>query len=281
MYEWTIEYNGGKLKLTGNEKKWQLISVKGINPVAVTVNTSVRVGVPGVYKTGSQTPERVLTFMLRVNNPCEKNRQELLNFLVPNSEVKVTCRTPLKTVHTTGTISVNDYEVYAQSQIMQFEIICEHSYFIASDTRKDGNLKSRGGFKFPLNVGMTETYKFEEYYFTDKVIVYNYGQIATGVEIEIKCLDTVEKPKIYNVDKPNEYIELNDTFLPGDIIKINTNVTAKNKVLLVRNGIETKIMRKLTIPVTWFTVSKVLVLAVNGENTMLLDIYTHDEIAGI
>lgn len=281
MYEWTIEYNGSKLQLTGREQKWQLISVKGINPVGVTVNTSKRVGIPGVYKTGSQTPERVLTFMLRVNNPCEKNRRELLNFLVSDTEVKVICRTPLKTAYTTGTISINDYDTYTQSQIMQFEIICEHSYFIASDTRKDGNLKVQGGFSFPLNVSTTETFSFEKYTFIDKVIVYNYGQIATGVEIEIKCLDTIEKPKIYNVDKPTEYIELNDTFLPGDIIKINTNMTAKNKVVLVRGNVETKIMRKLVFPVTWFTISKVLVLAVNGENKMLLNVYTHDEIAGI
>ncbi len=280
MYEWTIEYNGNKLNLTGCEKKWQLISVKGINPVAVDLNTSKRVGVPGVHKTGSQTPERVLTFMLRVNHPCERNRQELLDYLVPNAEVKITCRTPLKTVYTTGTISMNDYDTYTQSQIMQFEIVCEHPYFIASETRKDVNLKSRGGFSFPLNVGINETYRFEEYYFTDKVVVYNYGQIATGVEIEIKCLDTLEKPTVYNVDNPSEYIELNDTFLPGDIIKINTNTPSK-KITLVRNGVETKIMRKLVFPVTWFTIYKVLVLAVNYADKMLLDVYTHDEVAGI
>lgn len=281
MYEWTIEYNSSQLKLTGCEKKWQLISVKGINPVGVTLNTSKRVGVPGVYKTGSQTPERVLTFTLRINHPCERNRQELLEFLVPNTEIKISCRTPLKTVYTTGTIEINEYDPYTQSQVMQFDVLCEHPYFIASDTRRDGNLQAQGGFSFPLNVGISETYHFEEYSFTDKVIVYNYGQIATGVEIEIKCLETVEKPKVYNVDNPSEYIELNDTFLPGDVIKINTNTTARNKVMLVRNNSETKIMRKLTIPVTWFAISKVLVLAVNGENNMLLDVYTHDEIAGI
>lgn len=279
MYEWTIEYRGSKLKLTGCESKWQLLSVKGINPVGVTLNTSKRVGVPGVYKTGSQTPERVLTFTLRINHPCERNRDELLDFLVPDSEVTVICRTPLKTARTTGTISMNTYDPYTQSQIMQFEIVCEHSYFIASDIRKDSNLKSQGGFNFPIS--FIEPYKFEEYYFNDKVIVYNYGQIPTGIEIELKCLDTVEKPRVYNVDNPNEYIELNDTFVQGDIIKINTNITAKNKVMLVRNGVETKIMRKLTFPTTWFTISSVLVLAVNGENTMLVNIYTHDEIAGI
>lgn len=280
MYEWTIESNGNKLKLTGSEKKWQLVSVKGINPVGVTLNTSKQVNVPGVRITGSQTPERVLTFMLRINHPCERNRQELLDFLVPDSEVKAICRTPLKTVNTTGKISINDYDPYTQSQVMQFEILCEHSYFIASETRKDGNLQSQGGFKFPLNIGLNETFKFEEYSFTDKVIVYNYGQIATGIEVEIKFLDTVEKPKVYDVDNPNEYIELNDTFLPGDIIKINTNLKHK-KVTLVRNGVETKIMRKLVFPVKWFTISKVLVLAINYENKMLLDVYTHDEVAGI
>lgn len=285
MYEWIIEYQGSQLKLTGNENKWQLLSVKGINPVAVTINSSNRVNVPGTYKTGSQTPERVLTFMIRINNPCERNRQELLNYLVPNTEVKVICRTPRKKVYVNGTISINDYDIYTSSQIMQFEVYCEHPYFIASDTRKDSNLVTSGGFSFPLNVAVDETFRFEKYSFIDKIAIYNYGQIETGMTIEVEFLDNVTKPKIYNVDNPSEYIELNDTFITGDIVKIDTNVTARSKVVLIRDGVETKIMRKLVFPVTWFKIFKVLVLSVTDANStinkMILNIYTHDEVAGI
>lgn len=280
MYNYTIMFNGNSLKLTGVQQLWQVRNVTGLNPVKATLNESNIVGAPGVKIVGSKMDKRAIVFTIRVNSPCEVNRAKLNEFLTPGSEITINIKTSLKEVNIKGVVESNEYEIYTNDQTMQVSVLCEYPYFkVTSSERTTYSVESTGGFQFPLKVNYNETIKFDELNIIDRLIIYNYGQIETGLELELEFYDKTTNPKIYNVDNQNEYFGFKGEFLPGDVIKINTNTLAKDKATLIRGGTSTKILRKLMSGITWLKVSNVLALSVEGS--AYLTVKNHDELSGI
>ena len=280
MYDYTISHNGNHLKLTGNQKRWQLRSVSGLNPTKATLSESNVVGTPGVKIVGSTIDKRAIVFTIRVNHPCERNRATLLEYLTPGNEITIGVKTSLKEVSIKGIVETNEYEIYTNDQTMQVSVLCEYPYFnIKSSERTTYSVESVGGFQFPLQFTEEDTIRFDDLTLLDKLVIYNYGQITTGLELELEFYDNTTNPKIYNVDKPTEYFGLRGEFVPGDIVKINTNALADDKVLLIRSGKSEKILRKMMNGNTWLKISNVLVLGVDGS--AYLTVKNHDELKGI
>lgn len=290
MYDYTIGYNGNYLKLTGTEKQWQLLSVSGLNPSKATLSESDVVGSPGVKIVGSKIDKRAIVFTIRVNHPCELNRSKLLEFLTPGNEISINIKTRLKEATINGVVETNEYEIYTNNQTMQVSVLCEYPYFkLKSSERITYSVESVGGFQFPLNVAYDKTVTFDDLNILDKLYIYNYGQITTGLELELEFYDTVINPKIYNVDNPNEFFGLRGTYVPGDVIKINTNALAKDKVTLISGGTSTKALKKLMRDSTWLKVRGILVLGVSAidnegaeiKGKAYLTVKNHDELKGI
>lgn len=279
MYAYEILFNGNKLKLSGVERKWQILSVTGLNPPLSTINETNVVGQAGVKFVGSKINKRAITFTIRVNYPCEDNRAELLRFLASNNEITLHITTKNKDLYIDGKIESNDYDIYTQSQTMMVSIICPYPYFRNTEERITDSLVSTGGFTFPFSVNVDDTIRFDDLSILDKLIVYNYGQVETGLKIKLQFYKTVVDPVVYNVDNWNEYIGFKGEYRLGDVIEINTNVNVKERAVLIRNGKRTKILNKLMSGITWLKIKNVLVLQLSTSGYMT--IYNHDELAGI
>lgn len=284
MYEYTLISGSSQLKLTGVEKKWQLLSVTGLNPSPASVNTTPLVGVPGEKKTGSKVGKKQITITLRINGDCELNRAELLGFLASNNEVRVVIKTKRKEVYIDGTVETNNYDIYTSSQIMQIVIVCEHPYFKSMKDYMTDSVTYEGGFEFPLEFEEDTDLFFDEVVIKDTMVIYNRGQIETGLKIELQILKNITEPKIYNVDT-DEYFGFIGNFFAGDIIKIDTNDTAKDKCVLIRGNTKTKILNRLMKNVTWFKIKDLIVLKIANNTSDEFVIYpiieNHDEIVGI
>lgn len=279
MYAYEILFNGNKLKLSGVERKWQILSVTGLNPTTSTLNEADVVGQAGVKLVGSKITKRAITFTIRVNHPCEDNRAELLRFLASNNEITLHITTSRKDLYIDGKVELNEYDIYTQSQIMSVSIICPYPYFRHTEERITDSVVSTGGFMFPFSVGVDDTIRFDDLSILDKLFVYNYGQVETGLKIRLEFFEDVTGPNVYNVDNENDYIGIKGEYVAGDVIEIDTNVNAKERVVLIHNGRRTKILNRLAKGSKWLKIKNVLVLklSVNGYMT----IYNHDELAGI
>lgn len=282
MYSYIIESAGKFLELTGVERKWQLLEVTGLNPPRPTVSTSTVTGMDGVVVNNMKLPARYLEFTLHINAPCTANRLELINFLLPKQEVRVHIKGKGVAYYIDGYVELNEYNVYTASQIMVISIVCEKPPFINEQGNTQYNLISSGGFSFPLNFEEKDTFKFDVYSVLDRLQLINYGQVENGLQLEIHVINSVTDPKIVNVDDETKFIGLTGTFNSGDIIKIDTNVGARNKVMLVRDGKETRIMNRLMRGITWLKIRNVLTLAYTGNG---YDVYilvkNHDGMLGI
>lgn len=278
MYRYSVIYDGNTLDLTGVDKKWQVLSVTGLNPPVATQNESNVVGAAGVKIVGSNIGKRAIVITLRVNYPCELNRAELLSFLSSNNEITLRIQSKYKDLYIDGVVESNTYDIYTQSQLMQVSILCGYPYFKASEDRVTNSVISTGGFTLPFSVEDGETVQFDTLDILGRLVVYNYGQIQTGLIIELDVYND-GLVKVYNVDNENEYFGFKESLIAGDKIIINTNILAKEKCMLIRNGVKTKFMNKLLYGVTWFSISKLIVLGVEGSAYMT--IRNHDELAGV
>ena len=278
-YEYTVYNKGNILKLSGQQSKWQIRSVTGLNPPSSRIQESEFVGVPGVRKTGSKVGKRNIVITLHINHPCERNRDELLTALNTDDEITLQIKTPRKDVTIKGTIESNEYEVYTRSQEMQISILCDYPYFKSGKERVTNYVESTGGFEFPMSFEEDDTFDFDNLDILDRFIVYNYGQITTGLKIELQVHSYSDELKVYNVDDPTKYFSLKGGFETGDRILIDTNINADDKVVLIRNGIQTKILNRLMYGVTWFQIKDILVLGVEGNAYMTIT--NQDELAGV
>lgn len=279
MYDYTITNNGNILNLTGQDRKWLVRSVSGLNPPASRVFESEVVGVAGVNRTGSKVGKRNIVFTIHINHPCEQNRAELLNVLAPDSEITLAIKTPLKTLTIDGFIESCEYTPYTNAQTMQVSILCGHPYFKLGQERTTNYVMSSGGFEFPLLLETDEKASFDNLEILDRYFLYNYGRIPTGLKIKLEVYNDCDSVNIYNVDDTSKYFKLKHSFKRGDVILIDTNVLAKEKVMLVRGATKTKILNKLVTGATWFQVANLLVLAVEGN--VYMTVTNHDEIAGV
>lgn len=279
MYEYTIIKDNNILKLTGQQHKWQVRSVTGLNPPKTNVFESTLMGVPGVKKTGSKIDKRNIVFTIHINHPCEANRDELLQFLSTDYEIDIQIKTAHKNLTIKGTVETNEYDIYTQSQTMQVSVLCDYPYFKSSDDRVVSYADYVGGFQFPLDLDIEEKTMFDKIDLINNYVLYNYGQIATGLKIELSVFANTSDIIITNVDNTSQFFGLKGEYLAGDKIYIDTNPTATDKVMLIRDGVKTKILKKLMPGTTWFNIKNVLVLTVSPN--VYMTITNHDEVAGV
>ena len=68
------------LELTQNENKYQVLSVKGLNPPNAQINRSTVAGLDGSKFNSSKLEERNIVITLKLNGEIETNRIDLYKF---------------------------------------------------------------------------------------------------------------------------------------------------------------------------------------------------------
>lgn len=120
---------------------------------------------------------------------------------------------------------------------------------------------------------------------SESVIVncYNEGDVSTGMRIRFKALGTVVNPSILNMDT-DEFIKLNVTMFPDDVIEVNTKYGSKGAVLL-RDGISTDYFRYIDVDSTFIQLAigdnNFKYDAEGGVNSMEVAVYYNKEYLGV
>ena len=126
--------NAGTIELTGNEDRYQVISITGLNPPQAQINMTDPAGIDGVLFNTSRLLMRNIVITLRINGEVEKNRLELYRYFNPGDKVRFNYENN-RSVYIDGRINTVECEIFSMSEVMQISIICPDPYF------RDGSLQ--------------------------------------------------------------------------------------------------------------------------------------------
>ena len=87
MYTAKIENHNGILTLTGNESKWQVISITGLNPAPAQVNLTDIASLDGAKFNSSKLATRNIVITIRLNGDVESNRLFLYRYFSSKDNV--------------------------------------------------------------------------------------------------------------------------------------------------------------------------------------------------
>lgn len=236
MYEAKIENSGGEiLSLTGNENRWQLFDISGLDPPKATVNLTNLAGMDGALFNSAKVSTRNLVISLKITGDIEANRLELYRFFRPKHQCVFYFKNKRRDVKIEGVVESVECTQFTNKEIMQASILCPASYFQDIEEIIADMSDSSAGFVFPFSIDINEPIPFSEYTIGKQTSVINTSETDVGVLFEVFFLAAANKIVIVNVGT-GETMEANYSFLPGDTLKISTG-TGNKKVTLVRGGV--------------------------------------------
>lgn len=236
MYEAKIENSGGEiLSLTGNENRWQLFDISGLDPPKATVNLTNLAGMDGALFNSAKVSTRNLVISLKITGDIEANRLELYRFFRPKHQCVFYFKNTRRDVKIEGVVESVECTQFTNKEIMQASILCPASYFQDIEEIIADMSDSSAGFVFPFSIDINEPIPFSEYTIGKQTSVINTSETDVGVLFEVFFLAAANKIVIVNVGT-GETMEANYSFLPGDTLKISTG-TGNKKVTLVRGGV--------------------------------------------
>lgn len=264
MYSLTVEnHKGEKLQLTQNVN-YNVLSVQGLNPPNANINTATNANFDGSTFKSSRLNERNIVIELTIEGDIETNRIALYKYFKNKHAVKVYYANGTRYVYINGYVESFEVNLFEQKQKAQISIVCPKPYFIDVNTSLLDFTSIEALFEFPFAIEEEGT-EFSTLLVNQTKVVYNAGDVATGINIELKANGLTLNPKIYNVET-GESIILDIEMNTGDIVKINTNAGEKSITMIV-DTVETNIINRLRYGSTWLQLE-------SGDNIFL---YTADE----
>ena len=120
---------GGTQEITNQEDRWQILSIRGLNPPKGNINTLHLAGFDGARFNSEfvGTRNSVLTLVIRGN--AETNRQTLLGLVPQKRPLKFLIENGTRAVYTNGYVDSVEVDPFAFPQVMQISIICPDPYF--------------------------------------------------------------------------------------------------------------------------------------------------------
>lgn len=236
MYEAKIENSSGEiLPLTGDEKRWQLFDVGGLDPPKATVNLTNLAGMDGALFNSAMVNTRNLVISLKITGDIEANRLELYRFFRPKHACTFYFKNKRRDVKIKGVVESVECPQFTNKEIMQVSILCPAPYFQDIEEIVADMSDSSAGFSFPFSINIGDPIPFSEYTIRKQTSVINASETDVGVLFEVFFLASASKIVIVNIGN-GETAEASYSFLPGDTLKISTE-TGNKKVTLVRGGV--------------------------------------------
>lgn len=235
MYTAKIENRSGEiLQLNGNESEFQVLSITGLNPPQAQINTTTVVGLDGAKFNSSKLETREIVIRMRLNGNVELNRQTLYRYFPTKMWVKFYFRNENRDVFIEGYVESVEVNLFSKSEIMQMAILCPQPYFKSLEEVIDSISKVTPVFYFPFAINIGEPEIISSLDLNQITDIVNASATETGLVIQISIFASMSKIKIQNTET-GEAITLAHTFLPEDLVTINTNKGQKS-VTLLRDG---------------------------------------------
>lgn len=253
MFELKVKNNNNELLNLTNNNNYSVYKIEGLQPPAVTINTSKKSTLDGSSVNNASVEKRNIVIYMTINGNVETNRIELYKYFPLKQTVKVYFKNNTRDVYIEGLVEVIECDLFANKQIAQISLICPQPYFKAVDNLVTYFSEVSNLFKFPFSISKNGM-EFSVITTDIRRSIVNVGDVETGIIIKINANGTVVNPVIHDVRK-RTHIALNYTLEANDEIIINTNVGEKS-ITLLRNGITSNILGCMTPDSKWLIVAQ-------------------------
>lgn len=249
MYTLIVENKYGQQYELTHNSKYEIVSIDGIDPPDSTINTTHNADFDGSTYNSSYMDNRSITITLAINSPAEANRINLYQYFKSKFPVRLLYQNGVRDVYIDGYVQRFDVSYFEKKQVAQITVMCPQPAFNGANANVQAFSTVNPLFTFPFSIP-EEGMAFSEILLDVEKSIINYGDVETGVLIDIHAIDTVVTPKVYNVDT-SEHIILDKTMVAGDRIQINTIKGQKSVMFYPYDGGSQNIIGKFTQGSTW------------------------------
>lgn len=269
-------------------------SIDGLGPSQANINTFEVATMDGSLYTNSRMTDRNIVFDLIPWNTedIETMRLKTYRYFPIKKKVKIIFETDQQYRWCEGYVERNEPNVFAERETIQISIICPTPYFYAKGEEAQVFSGVRSMFEFPFsNKSLDEDLiEFGEVVLDTRVAFDYTGDIDTGVNISIECVDVASNIVLYNVETRERMRILTDKLvsllgapiMAGDQILIST-VNGKKSAQILRKGVYTNIISAIDRNADWFQLTPGRNVfdfsAESGENNLFITM-TYDTVYG-
>lgn len=236
---------GDTVRLTNNERRWQVVDIQGLSSAIAQVNMSNIVGLDGSRFNSSFLTARNIVIYIRINGNVEENRLYLESFAPTKTKVRFFYQNEHRDVYIDGIVDKCDYELFTKSQIMQISLICGNPLFFGRQKNSVEISNMIALFEFPFSINSDEPIPLSDFESGRTTEIINNTQIDTWVEIDVTVLGSFTSIIIQNVET-GEFMKFDYSFVANDQIYINTNPSDVT-LRLTRDGKRTNLFRYMDL----------------------------------
>lgn len=235
--------SGDVMTLTGNEPKYQIIDIQGLNPPAAQINTSTIVGMDGAVFNSSKLQTRNLVLTIKINGDVELNRLRLYSYFRTKEWCKFYYTNDSLEVTIDGYVDSIECNLFTNAETAQISIICPYPYFrsIAEVTQDFSNVLKK--FVFPFSINHDDPVVISEIGDAGTAKIYNSSESENGMVMYVNFLEDESSLEIINTFTGDDF-KLVHAFLAGDTVIIDTNKGRKS-ISLIRAGAVTNLFAAL------------------------------------
>ena len=282
MYNVILENENGEQLDLMHHKDMICVHIDGATSITATLNETENANIDGSTINSERINSRPINLTIRILNNYGECRLKLYQEAVIKKKVKLSLVNDVRSVYIKGQVKSIENDPFTQQQQMIISILCPEPYFdemVALEEEFSNIIKL---LHFPLAIE-SKGIPFGEITDIKQVEVINVGEADTGFEIVLRALGEVENPKIINM-KTGEYLSLNHTMQPNEVINICT-IDKNKSVISIFNNQKSNIIGKLDLSSTWLIakvgVSNFTYTADSGENKLDVSIKFKNKYLGI
>lgn len=251
-----ISARGEKLPLVGN-KLFTITNIDGMTHASSSISSVVTGGIDGDEINNIQAVPRGIILDLRIKNDVnvEDAKRNILRIIKLKQSGTLEWEQNHKTVRISGVVESIDMPRWNDSVTMQISIHCEQPFWEDMDfiiQRIDEAINLHYFTERDLMLSFPDSgIPLGEYDVSRTREIYNAGDVAVGMDIEILAYKTATNPIIYDTDGNFFGVGYGNgikkvTMQAGDIIRISTH---KGKKSVTMNG--TSILGRIKPLSTW------------------------------
>lgn len=240
---------GESLILTGDEPRWQVFRITGLNPPKGQINLSEMAGMDGAWFNSSKLDVRNIVIYLKINGDAQTNRLTLYNYFRTKQKLTFFFEHSARSVYIEGYCETVQVSPFDRSQTMQISILCPFPYFrsVGGEIVPFGFTTAQ--FEFPFSINEDDPIPFSE------VDQYSTATILNNSDEDVGMMVTVENDyandglRIVNI-LTGEKFEVDYSFAVGDIVEICTK-TGEKTAKVTRSGVVTNLFAYIPIDSTF------------------------------
>lgn len=256
MFNITFENkNGLQLHFTESDP-FTIKDFSGLNPPKATINTNTSALTDGGTFNSSKLQMRSINIAFAIENDAEANRLEIYKVVQTKNPLRIYYKSDRLDIFIDGYVESLDITYWAMKQVATVSVLCPFPYWKAASEIISDLSNSEALFHFAFASTEEPEIVFGEIYDFEGCRVENAGNVKTGLIFRLYMDGDIENPKIIDYDT-GEYMQVNYSFAPGDVLTIDTTPGSRS-VTLLRNQTVTNLFKY------WDRSGEWLQLDVNG-----------------